>query len=364
MIFRWFLVMVCAFCSLTACSYDEEEVEIGHKGKARLNPWLAAERFTKADGHEVRSLPSWKAPEWEDAVIFMPATNLDNQSVIRQTESWVEDGGHLVLLVEHADAERGDWSIRRDLGNAPGAVLKDWLESAGIRCHPEAGVKAKQVEYEEVVFKISADSKFGVAVGDEEPGVLATVMSGEGRITVLTDARVLRNRWMADHEHAALLRALVDAADYEGAVVFMRGGGVSFWGLLGRYLWPVLIGLGVFLVLWLWKNFSRFGPLEAAGEASPLRGYDHHLEALGDYQWRLDRGAALLQPLRERIIEQGQRMCVRAGLRDDDFFQVLADRAGLPRERVMRALAEPAPADAAVLTRTSADLQLLLQVLH
>ena len=95
-----------------------------------------------------------------------------------------------------------------------------------------------------------------------------------------------------------------------------------------------------------------------------LRGYEHHLEALGDFQWRLDRAASLLAPLREQIVELGQRTSVRAGRRDDDFFQFLADRAGLPRERVFRALAEAAPADSAILTRTTADLQQLLKVLN
>ena len=121
---------------------------------------------------------------------------------------------------------------------------------------------------------------------------------------------------------------------------------------------------GCWSLLWLWKNLSRFGPLEAADAPPTLRGYEHHLEALGDFQWRLDRAASLLAPLREQIVELGQRISVRAGRRDEDFFQFLADRAGLPRERVFRALAEAAPADSAILTRTTADLQQLLQVLH
>ena len=127
---------------------------------------------------------------------------------------------------------------------------------------------------------------------------------------------------------------------------------------------PVLVGLLVLVLLWLWKNLSRFGPLEAAADAPALRGYEHHLEALGDFQWRLDRGARLLEPLRSQIVDRGQRACQRAGHRDDDFFQYLADLAGLPRERVHRALTEAAPPDAAILTRSTADLQKLLQVLH
>jgi hypothetical protein len=121
-----------------------------------------------------------------------------------------------------------------------------------------------------------------------------------------------------------------------------------------------LLGLAAVLVIWLWRSLARFGPMEAAAASSPLRGYDHHLEALGDFQWRLDKGTALLAPLREQIIENGQHLAVKSGRRDADFFAFLAERAGLPRERVARALSETSPADAAVLTRTAADLQTLI----
>jgi hypothetical protein len=161
-----------------------------------------------------------------------------------------------------------------------------------------------------------------------------------------------------------LLAALVESTEYEGAVGFLRGSGLSLWGLFGEHLWPVLAALGLLVLFWLWKSLARFGPVEAADTVSILRGYEHHLEALGDFQWRLDRAVALLAPLRAQIVERGQRISVRAGRRDEDFFQFLADRADLPRERVFRALAESAPADSATLTRTAADLQKLLQVLH
>ena len=41
---RIFWLMLAALC-LTACDYTEVKREIGYKGKARINPWLAAERF-------------------------------------------------------------------------------------------------------------------------------------------------------------------------------------------------------------------------------------------------------------------------------------------------------------------------------
>jgi hypothetical protein len=351
----------------TACNYTEVERETGYKGKARINPWLAAERFVAQYDYEVRSLASWIPPGLEDLVWFVPAGLLNNQGYIRQVGQWVEDGGHLVILVEHADTGTNDWSRGAGEPSLEPALLA-MLARAGIEL--KAGgfskieVNASRIAFDGTNFRVDARSTSRVAVRDGEPGVFASVGSGEGRLTVITDGRIFRNRWIGDHEHAALLAALVGSSEYEGAVAFLRGSGLSLWGLLGRHLWPVLVALGLLVFFWLWKSLTRFGPIEAAEGASMLRGYEHHLEALGDFQWRLDRAAALLAPLRAQIVERGQRLCVRAGRRDEDFLQFLADRADLPRERVFRALAENAPPDSATLTRTAADLQKLLQVLH
>lgn len=277
------------------------------------------------------------------------------------------EGGHLVLLVEHADSQSSDWSVHQTEPELQPAVtgmlarlgieLKDWGGSVNK-------VITSKIDFEEISYDVTAKSNVSVAVEGEEPGVFASVESGDGRVSVLTDARLFRNRWIDEKEHAALLAALIGVTEYEGTIAFMRGSGLSLWGLLTDHLWPVLVGLAVLTGLWLWKNLARFGPVEAASGTSTLRGYDHHLEALGDFQWRLDRAAALLVPLRAQIVEHGQRLATRAGRRDDDFFQFLGDRAGLPRERVFRALAEVAPPDSAVLTRTTADLQRLLKSLH
>ena len=362
--FLWLLMTALA---LTACDYTEVKREIGYKGKARVNPWLAAERFCAQYEGEVRSLASWTAPEIGDAVWFVPASILSNESFTRRVEDWVEEGGHLVLLVEHAESETNDWS--KDPGELKlEPALVGMLARTGIELKEgelsKNTVTASKIKFDGESYEVDAKSDTSVAIHGGKPGVFASVKSGDGRVTVITDGGLFRNRWIGDKQHAALLDALIEATEFEGDIGFLRGSGLSLWGLLGKHLWPVLTGLGALTVFWLWKNFTRFGPLESANGTSTLRGYEHHLEALGDFQWRLDRAAALLAPLRTQIVERGQRLSARAGRRDDDFFQFLADRAGLPRERVSRALAEAAPPDTAILTRTTADLQRLLQVLH
>jgi hypothetical protein len=360
---KWLIILLTAL-TLTGCDYEEVKREIGYKGKARMNPWLAAERFCAGDENSVKSLAAWTAPTEEDAVWFVPAPILSNDSFTRQLERWVDEGGHLVLLLSHASSETNDWAHSTEEPELSPAVVR-MLDRAKIELtQVDKKREATQIDFLEEPFQVAASSRTQVNFAGEEPQVFVSTESGEGRLTVLTDGRLFRNRWIGDKEHAALLDALIFATDRSGNIGFLRGSGLSLWSLLAEHLWPVLIALGVLLFLWLWKNFSRFGPLEAAAGVSILRGYEHHLEALGDFQWRLDRGAALLVPLRMKIVERGQRVSTRAGCRDDDFFQFLADRAGLSRERVQRAMSEAAPPDTAVLIRTTADLQRLLLVLH
>lgn len=357
------LLVLLVAVALTACDYNEVKREIGYKGKARINPWLAVERFVERMEWQAYPVISWTPPEMEDAVWLIPAAILSNESFTRRMEEWVREGGHLILIVEYADAVTSDWS-KHHLPPVLETALFSMLERAGLELTDSGGAKAERVELEDLSFKVDAESDATVTVSGGKPGVFASVEQGEGRITVLTDGRIFRNRWIGEKEHAALFSALLEVTPFEGRVGFMRGSGLSLWALLVEHLWPVLLGIGALVLLWLWKNLTRFGPLEAEAAPPVLRGYEHHLEALGDFQWRVDRAASLLAPLREQIVELGQRTSVRAGRRDDDFFQFLADRTGLPRERVFRALAEGAPADSAILTRTTADLQRLLKVLH
>lgn len=357
-VFRWVLCLLLLF--VTGCEWEETRIETGYKGRARINPWLAAERFFEKSGHAVESSASWKNPEWEDAVYLIPVELLNNQSFVDRVEQWMYDGGHLVLLGDYSQAEWNDWYEFRSQELVIEKPLTEFLERHGIKITTDRseGRETKDVEFDGRTFKV--DSGLRTKVND---GVFQSVESGYGRLSVVGDARMFRSRNIDQQDHLSFLKELVIADHREGVVVFLRGTGVSLWEMFRRHLWPLLCGLAVLLLFWAWKNMVRFGPIENASTPSPLRGYDHHLEALGDFQWRLDKGRALIAPLRELIIENGQKLAMKAGRRDADFFAFLSERGGIPRDRVVRALSEVSPSDSAVLTRTAADLQILIRTI-
>lgn len=365
-------VLLCLGCVLvlTGCEYDEVEVETGYKGRARTNPWLAAERFVAAYGFEVKSRATWQEPESDDSVWLVPASVLNNEFHVRKAADWARAGGHLVVLLDHAGAEVNDWRPYQPEVEV-GPALKSMLARQGITLtrnsspgFHDAFTEPVRVKVGKNKYRIEAGTDKRVAAGGDKPGMFASVRSDAGRISVLADARIFRNRWLGEADHAALLLALVDIADFEGRVCFSRGSSLSLWDMLRRHLWAVLIGLALCLVVWLWKSLVRFGPLESAHPPDTARSYEHHLEALGAFHWRISRAADLLAPLRERIHEQSLRLGHRAGRSAEELHQWLAARSGLPVERVARAFAEAPPADSAALVRTTADLQLLQRLMR
>ncbi len=363
----WRIVLGLSIVAACACNDEYVEREIGYKGRARVNPWLAAERFARKFDFNVESLAAWRAPSVEDAVWFVPGSMLNNEVFVRRAETWAGEGGHLIVLLEHASSDSNDWRLF-DPELPLASSLKAMLERVGFKLDEKASDSGLEtgvckIRLGRKVFEVAAKSRITVAARKAAPGVFAWLPHGRGRVSVLTDARPLRNRWIDEHQHAEFLLALMDAGKRTGSVVFVRGSALSFWGLARAHLWPVLSGLAVLLVLWLWRNMSRFGPLEAEAAPSVLRGYDHHLEALGNFHWRLDRAVVLLASLRDQVLERSQRLRVRSGRVDDGFLQLLAARSGLPEERVARALSDSVPTDSQSLTRSAADLQILLQVL-
>ncbi|MGC4017405.1 MAG: hypothetical protein QM755_23265 [Luteolibacter sp.] len=348
-------------CLLAGCSPTTyHEVEIGYKGPALADPWLAAERFLGNYGHPVSLISTWHQPTAEETVWFVPANVIGNETFARQMEGWMQRGGHLVCLVEYAESGN-DWWLSSHVRLEP--AFEKMLSWHGITLeeNPSTASSPDPIRFRGRKYDTDASSVWALSVRNAHSGLFSSTTVGKGRLTVLNDARIFRNRWIDQKQHAELLKALVDSSTTHGSIVFVRGATLSLWALLWQRAWAILVGVLLVIAVWLWKNLPRFGPLEAPEAPSPLRGYDHHLEALGDFQWRLDKGAAMLAPIREEIIERAQRLVIRIGRQDSDIFAVLAERAGIPRERAHRALVEAAPADASTFTRSVGDLQAILR---
>lgn len=351
---------------LASCSYEETTKETGYKGKARINPYLAAERFLEEFDYGVVNKPGWPDLEGEISTVFIPVSALSARGYIDELDEWSSNGGHVVVLLSNGETYLNDWrttlvgSFDREEDLAEPFV--DWLDELGVVLDYSPGDDGKPLSADKVRFlgenfevfmeaNICPENQKGRAT------MIRSIEHQEGRITFVADARPFRNRWIGDYDHAELFLALHDASPYHGPTAFVRNVSLSFFGLLWSRAWPAVTALIVLIVFWLWKNLPRVGPLDSVESTSEVRAYEHHLEALGDFHWRLDRAEGLLRPLREALIERAQRLALTTGNREADVFQLIAERAGISRERTERAMTFERSKDGSTFTQLVADLQ-------
>ena len=353
---------------LAQCDYVETTKETGHKGKARVNPYLAAERFLEGYGYSVRQDRGWPDLDYDLGMAVIPASVLSADGYVDALEDWIRSGGHAVILLERGESYINDWGSG-NLGfdwflEEEEDAFDQWMDSLGYTIGPgETDDVAKSSKANESVrlqaenFEVWMESSSMITTPDGEKNSLVSRELGRGQLTLVSDARPFRNRYIGDHEHAALLLALAEMSYHGDGVVFVRNASLSFWAMLWSEAWPALVALLVLVGMWLWKNLPRFGPLDSLRDQETLRAYDHHLEALGDFHWRLDRGQGLLRPLREGLLERAHALAMASGRRDADLFELMAERSGVSRERAERAMTFERARDSASFTRLVADLQ-------
>ncbi len=373
---------------LSGCGddYREEERETGYRGKARLDPFLAAERFLRRLGHDVRVDRSWPQVDRSTGTMMMPAAMLEAKGYVDEVRDWVRRGGHLICFFSWTSAARNEWRAYPEAPTEPSAELKAWMEDAGWRVLPGAkgdamsvviaekakdgnGKQGTEPEMEEWTFKRRSFlvRKLGPELfeplgreGTKEEGRrFVSVPYGGGRLTLVADARPFRNRSIGEADHAPLLAALVMAAR-PGAVIVVLGTDVSFWHLVWTNGWTVLVALGALALVWLWRSLPRFGPLEASVRVDDWRDYRRHLDAVGGFFWRTDRGQSLLAPLRQEVMERLRQRRAVAGA-ESDLIVLAGTIADVPQERVRAALDETLRHDSASFTRVTGDLQRLLE---
>ena len=362
---RWLLLLLVAFV-FTSCTYEETTREVGHKGKARINPYLAAERFLAEFDYSVESKPGWPDLDYELGTVMIPASALSARGYVNELDGWCRDGGHVVVLLSHGESYHNDWNKGSfssfDQEEDQPEVFSEWLDEVGVEMDFSPGKDDKPLTAEKVRFlgeRYEVFMEASVCPKNEKgrPTMIRTFTRGDGRLTFVSDARPFRNRWIGDHDHADLFLAIIEASPYQGSAVFVRNVSLSFFGLLWERAWPAVIALVLLVVFWLWKSLPRNGPLDSIEPMTEGRAYDHHLEALGDFHWRLDRAEGLLRPLRESLLERAQQLAFNAGHRDADLFQLIAERAGISRERAERAMTFERSKDGGTFTRLVADLQ-------
>ena len=159
------LFALCALLfALCSCEGHWEEVEkvTGYRGKARVNPFLAAERVLDELGHDAeRKLFLSKMPDY-DAVMFLSAEGGLSEGRTKQIFEWVEGGGHLIYCLG-GTRSYNDYSTGLELGMR---VLNDVLVEEGDPLLRDLGIKLNKWDPENIQ---SALKKIGKQFDIEKP---------------------------------------------------------------------------------------------------------------------------------------------------------------------------------------------------
>lgn len=203
------------------------------------------------------------------------------------------------------------------------------------------------------------------SAGAKNESLALHLQHGMGHVTVLAHARPFRNRWIGERDHARWLSALVGEGR-EREVLWVAAATQSFFGLLWRHGWMVVVTLAACLVFWLWRQMPRFGPL-AEVELDPTRRFASHVGALGEFFWRMRRGDVLVAAAREAVwslIRERHRSLDDGSRKISDVLaESIASRSGLPVKRVVVAFEISAPVSAHQFVPLMRDLQAIRRAL-
>lgn len=400
---------------LSACGGEWKDVEktLGYRGKARLNPFLAAEMLLDELGHDAQGVKALTKLPDHDAVIMLSAESSLPAGRAKQLLRWTFSGGHLIyclggtrpyndfdtqfgsfiaamLLEEEKDPlldQLGVGAKKRlaveDMEKELKAVLKDLDEEGDdeesdaeesdddSRLESVQRIRWKNREYEVSLggyqhLILERDLRAGeFSAGPKDESLALHLRHGSGRVTVLAHARPFRNRWIGERDHARWLAALVGGGGSK-EVLFVAASTGSFFGLLWQHGWMALIALGLCLIFWLWQQMPRFGP-PAEVELDSTRHFASHVGALGEFFWRMRRADVMVtaarEAVRERVRERHRSLDDGGSQMSDAMAAEIARRTGLSPERVAAAFDVAPPQSAHNFVHLMRDLQTIRQAL-
>lgn len=314
----------------------------GFQGEAATNDFLAAQRLAQRLGHPatvLRGVPGpGNLPPLMDTVVLPRRRAAMTEAQAGTLAAWVARGG--TLLAEGLEPESPSAGETRDplfrhfgarlaetRDGATDGVLECEVDHVPMKVHTGAGLQL-------------LDLGKGSTSKAESKGAIQLLHfdRGKGHCYLFTRLGFLRNRALADLDHAECFAAL--ALQHPGARVWI----VAWEEPLSARAWlaakalPVLVSLAALLAALLWAGAARFGPPLAAPEGLG-RQFMAHLDASGAYLWRRQEGRPLLKACRQAFSRRlGHVHPAWVHLPADALCARLALHTGIAEEKVFRAL--------------------------
>lgn len=176
-----------------------------------------------------------------------------------------------------------------------------------------------------------------------EPNGLLQYQVGQGRMTVLLDTDIWKNRVIGDFDHAFLLWHLV--GDRPRVWFVASHDSENLLQVLWRNARYLLMGLVTLLLLWAWRRWVRFGPL-IPDPVPARRQLLEHIEASTLFSWKHQQLEPLLLRLRDDIwlhLNRHHGIDHQDGGSSAEALKKLAELSQQPLDSVRQAMTCPAP---------------------
>lgn len=377
------LVLPLALLVATGCrggksTVEYEEKTMGYKNEARINPWLAAEKFLNRTGYNTEVRQVLGAMPDTDTALILPLDSISSRGSAQQMIAWAQRGGHLIVLCSGTDRFRNDWldfsttapgnhepllealdvEVVDDIEKRSGKLEFDADGRLDLSAHDSPALDVSSVGSGSSGYRSGYYSNDNgreepdILCGDEKEASLASFSEGMGRITLVASGNPFRNRWIGDADNAAILQYLVG---FEGAssALFVNASRVNLWQMLMRHAWMPLIAAVLLIALWLWRHMPRLGPALPAPEGN-LRHFGSQLDEAGMFLEARGTPYQLLLSARNAVTQAAARRGIHT--HSSEFEAHLAARTGIPQEDIVLALNSSHPQH---ITRAAATLQKL-----
>ncbi|MFZ5722601.1 MAG: DUF4350 domain-containing protein [Pseudomonadota bacterium] len=332
--------------------------------EARHNPHLALGRLMQALGAEIRmerELSITRLPPAAGSTLWLVVPgrmlSLAETDALR---AWVHAGGRLILAPQQPALWRDD-PLLASIGLTLATYDDEWLQEqlgddAHLRDNGQHGFRYA------VGNGHAVDAAFDPARGieplepeEDAPGAALfcdpvgchawRVPHGRGEFIALAEAWPFGNAALAQHDHAAIARLLVQPAPGRHFHLVYEEQVPSLFALLWQHAAFAVLALAAAVLLWILAAGRRFGPLQA-GEIPARRRLAEHIAATGRLLAASGHRRALWQAAHDDFRRTLHRRHPQAhGMNDEALAALLAQHAGGDPRQVHAALAVP-PADA------------------
>lgn len=304
-----------------------EERPMGYIGEARRDPFLALGKLLESwDGYSHEYVPTLDLMSDDFGTVIVRRETLDDAVQVEAVRELLRNETQVIVLMSDGEVYINDWTFKRwgtsagefdEFDNTP---LAEFFAEAGLKVqdggYSFGSSNVRKIRFEGQEYEVDMPDGWQLGYLEDEGDVelinseqqdggtlpMVSTQYAMGRLTVLASAKPFRNRFIADHDHAAIFHALWDASEYYGTAV-VKGKGISFFALVWERAWMVVVAVAAWLALWLWFMMKRrAAPMEPLPPA--LTSYRERIENTASFIW--DRGAAdtLVASIKRAVVER------------------------------------------------------------